>query len=148
MHEVFRYRFLHAGAGLAADLSAGAYGTDTVPRSPGLQIHRGLRLRLPADRALHWKDAAWLAFGASLHAERLAADGVLVLDVDALTYPHAHFRSEAAALALDGWIHRRFGLPACGASVSYDGPSRRFAFTWPDGVTPFADAPLPPLPPE
>ncbi|WP_328743946.1 hypothetical protein OHT57_01360 [Streptomyces sp. NBC_00285] len=68
----------------------------------------------------------------------------LILDVDAFTYPRADYRSEVAALALDGWIHRRFKLEPCGATVAYDRPSHRFAFTWPGPVAPFADELLPP----
>ncbi|GHB85798.1 hypothetical protein GCM10010347_65940 [Streptomyces cirratus] len=143
MYDTFRYRYLHAGMGLAADLRADAYEADDVPPPTGLLISRSLYLRLPADRVPYWLDAAWLAFGASLHAEQLIDGRALVLDVDAFTYPGADYRSEVAALALDGWIHRRFGLAACGAAVTYDPPSRRFSFTWPGPVAPFADE-LPP----
>ncbi|MER6160891.1 hypothetical protein ABT147_36120 [Streptomyces sp. NPDC001868] len=144
MYDTFRYRYLHAGMGLAADLRADAYETDDAPPLTGLLINRSLYLRLPADRAPYWLDAAWLAFGASLHAEQLADGRALVLDVGAFTYPGADYRSEVAALALDGWIHRRFGLAPCGAAVTYDRPSHRFAFTWPGPVTPFADESSPP----
>ncbi|WP_438297573.1 hypothetical protein [Streptomyces sp. HUAS TT7] len=146
MYETFRYRYLHAGVGLAANLCADAYQTDEPPPPSALLIHRSLYLRLPADRAPYWLEAAWLAFGASLHAKQLADGRALVLDVEAFTYPGADYRAEVAALALDGWIHRRFGLAPCGASVTYDRPSHRFAFTWPSPVAPFADEFPPPGP--
>ncbi|MFE9555191.1 hypothetical protein ACFYOD_17155 [Streptomyces sp. NPDC006703] len=139
MYETFRYRHLHAGVGLAADLCADAYETDRPPPPPALLIHRSLYLRLPADRTPYWLEAAWLAFGASLHAKQLVNGPALVLDVDAFTYPGADFRAEVAALALDGWIHRRFRLAPCGASATYDKRSHRFAFTWPSSAAPFAD---------
>ncbi|WP_329203274.1 MULTISPECIES: hypothetical protein [unclassified Streptomyces] len=139
MHETFRFRYLHAGMGLAADLHVDAYETVGPPPPPTLLIHRSLYLRLPADQTPYWLEAAWLAFGASLHAEQLVDGRTLVLDVDAFTYPGADFRAEVAALALDGWIHRRFGLAPCGASVAYNRLSHRFAFTWPSQLTPFAD---------
>ncbi|GHA01430.1 hypothetical protein GCM10010371_70040 [Streptomyces subrutilus] len=97
---------------------------------------RALYLRLPTDRTPYWLEAAWLAFGASLHAEQLFDGRALVLEVDAFAYPGADFRAEVAALALDGWVHRRFALTPCGASVTYDRHSRRFAFTWPSPIPP------------
>ncbi|MGW5532250.1 hypothetical protein [Streptomyces xanthochromogenes] len=139
MYETFRFRYLRAGVGLAADLRADAYETDGTPPALALLIYRSLYLRLPTDRTSYWLEVAWLAFGASLHAEQLFDGRALVIDVDAFTYPGADFRAEVAALALDGWIHRRFGLAPCGASVTYDGLSRRFAFTWPRPIIPFAD---------
>ncbi|MER6162411.1 hypothetical protein ABT147_44150 [Streptomyces sp. NPDC001868] len=144
MYDTFRYRYLHAGMGLAADLRADAYETDDAPPPTSLLINRSLSLRLPADRTPYWLDAAWLAFGASLHAEQLTDGRALILDVEAFTYPHADYRSEVAALAIDGWIHRRFGLAPCGATVVYDRPSHRFAFNWPGPVAPFTDEPPPP----
>ncbi|NEC24586.1 hypothetical protein [Streptomyces parvus] len=45
-----------------------------------MQIHRKIWLALPTS-GLHWKDAAWLAFGVSLNARalsELAPDGVLI----------------------------------------------------------------------
>ncbi|WP_369359247.1 hypothetical protein [Streptomyces sp. cg2] len=146
MYETFRYRYLHAGVGLAANLCADAYQTDVPPPPPALLIYRSLYLRLPADRTPYWLEAAWLAFGASLHAKQLVDGQALVLDVEAFTYPGADYRAEVGALALDGWIHRRFGLAPCGASVTYERPSHRFAFTWPSPVAPFADEFPPPGP--
>ncbi|MEU4729649.1 hypothetical protein [Streptomyces sp. NPDC023588] len=143
MHETFHYRYLHAGGGLAADLRADVYETDGPPPAPALLIHRSLYLRLPTDRIPYWLEAAWLAFGASLHADQLLDGRTLVLDVDTFTYPGADFRAEVAALAIDGWIHRRFGLSPCSASVTYDRPSHCFTFTWPGPIVPFADE-LPP----
>ncbi|MGV9881215.1 hypothetical protein [Streptomyces sp. NPDC003006] len=139
MHETFRFRYLHAGMGLTADLRADVYEIDGPPPQPALLIHSSLYLRLPTDRTPYWLEAAWLAFGASLHAEQLCGGRALVLDVDAFKYPGADFRAEVGALALDGWVHRRFGLAPCGASVTYNKSSRRFTFNWPSPVAPFAD---------
>ncbi|WP_225839046.1 hypothetical protein [Streptomyces sp. NK08204] len=147
MYETFRYRSIHAGVGFAADLRADAYETDGPPPPPALLIYRSLYLRLPPGRTPYWLEAAWLAFGASLHARHLVDGRTLVLDVDAFTYPGADFRAEVAALAIDGWIHRRFRLAPCSASVTYDRPSHRFTFAWPGSTVPFADE-LPPPPPD
>ncbi|MEU9034010.1 hypothetical protein AB0D45_03745 [Streptomyces sp. NPDC048352] len=111
MYEGFRFRYLHAGVGFAADLRADAYETDGPPPPPAFLIHRSLYLRLPSKQTPYWLEAAWLAFGASLHAEQLVGGRALVLDVDAFTYPGGDFRAEIGALAIDGWIHRRSGLP-------------------------------------
>ncbi|MGW9370432.1 hypothetical protein ACWGVR_10510 [Streptomyces xanthophaeus] len=140
MTEVSRYRFLRGGVGLAVDISAEVREIAGVPAG-ALQIYRNVYLHLPAG-PLPWKDASWLSFGLSLHADLLAvADqgSSRVVDVTSLDYPNGDYRAEVAALAIDCWLHRYLDFPACGASVAYDRESHEFSFSWPDGVTPFAD---------
>ncbi|MFI1284733.1 hypothetical protein ACH4U5_28965 [Streptomyces sp. NPDC020858] len=139
---------MKGGAGLAADITAAAYEVDSPPPQT-LHAYGSVHLRLPA-KGLYWKDAAWLAFGMSLHTHELVASvagrGYLVLEVASLAYPGADYRSEVAALALDGWIHQHLRLPPCGSAVRHDRSNWRFTFDWAGGETPFADD-LPPLPP-
>ncbi|WP_404959494.1 hypothetical protein [Streptomyces sp. 147326] len=147
MVETFRFRFMKGGAGLAADITAAAYEVDSPPPQ-ALRAYGSLHLSLPAG-GLYWKDAAWLAFGMSLHTHelvaRVAGRGHLVLEVASLAYPGADYQSEVAALALDGWIHQHLRLPPCGSAVRHDRAGRRFTFDWAGVDTPFADD-LPPLP--
>ncbi|MFI7893505.1 hypothetical protein ACIFUY_19880 [Streptomyces sp. CACIS-1.16CA] len=134
MVHAFAFRFRGPAGGLAVNLRA-----DTAPLDGGIpphsmQIHGKIWLALPAS-GLHWKDAAWLAFGVSLNARalsELAPDGVLVR-TSSLDYPLSDYRSEAAALAMDGWLHERFGLESSGAAVTYDASRGGFVFSW--GVT-------------
>lgn len=141
MIETFKYRFIRGGVGLAADITAEACEVDS-PSSHTLRMYGNVHLRLPAS-GLHWKDAAWLAFGMSLHADKLAergpGSGHLVLDVASLTYPNADYRAEVAALAIDGWIHQNLRLPPCGSAVRYDRSDHRFTFDWVGAERPFAD---------
>ncbi|WP_408994539.1 hypothetical protein [Streptomyces sp. 1268] len=107
-----------------------------------MQIHRNIWLGPPAA-GLHWKDAAWPAFGVSLNARalsELAPDGVLIR-TSSLDYPLSDYRSEAAALAMDGWLHERFGLESSGAAVTYDASRGGFAFSWGGTADPFSDGP-------
>ncbi|RKN39277.1 hypothetical protein [Streptomyces hoynatensis] len=129
MAREYRYRFRAPGGrgGLAADLRAEAH----VPPAPverGVRVHRGVSLAVPDG--LYWRDAAWLAAGVDLSgpalAERFPAG--LLIEVHELTYPLADYRSEAAALAMDGWLRAEFGLPATGAGVS--ATSGGLAFQW------------------
>ncbi|MEU5824228.1 hypothetical protein [Streptomyces sp. NPDC047803] len=148
MTHTFKFRFRGPAGGLAVDLEAG-----TVPAGDGIpphsmQIHRRVRLGLLAS-GLHWKDAAWLAFGVSLHAPALSElrpDGV-VIQVASLACPLSDYRSEAAALAMDGWIRERFALEGPGASVAYDTARGRYVFGWGTTFRPFSDDPLPVDPP-
>ncbi|MFF1560975.1 hypothetical protein [Streptomyces sp. NPDC058279] len=69
LHEPFRFRYLHAGRDLAADLRVDAYETVVPPPPTTFLIHRSPYLRLPTDRTpCCWR---WhgLPSGASLHAE-------------------------------------------------------------------------------
>ncbi|MFJ3724144.1 hypothetical protein ACIPYQ_16435 [Streptomyces sp. NPDC090045] len=149
MAETFKYRYMSGGMGLAADISVAAYEADSPPPQ-ALRAYGRLHLSLPAG-GLYWKDAAWLAFGMSLHTHeliaRVAGRGHLVLEVASLAYPGADYQSEVAALALDGWIHQHLRLPPCGSAVRHDRAGRRFTFDWAGGGTPFADD-LPPLLPQ
>ncbi|WP_327414619.1 hypothetical protein [Streptomyces sp. NBC_01233] len=148
MAETFTYRFMSGGVGLAANITAAAAEVDSPPPH-ALRIYGNVHLRLPAS-GLHWKDAAWLAFGMSLHtdelAERRPGSDHLVLDVASLVYPIADYRAEVAALAIDGWIHQNLHLPPCGSAVRYDRSDHRFTFDWVGVDSPFADD-WPPLSP-
>ncbi|MEW2604196.1 MULTISPECIES: hypothetical protein [Streptomyces] len=107
-----------------------------------MRIHRNIWLGLPAS-GLYWKDAAWLAFGVSLNAHALSEllpEGILV-QVASLECPLSDYRSEAAALAMDGWLHQQFAVRSSGAGVTYDPAQGRFAFTWGQTAQPFSDAP-------
>ncbi|WP_128818124.1 hypothetical protein [Streptomyces sp. S063] len=142
MIHAFAFRFRGPAGGLAVNLRAevAPLGGGTPPHS--MQIHRKIWLGLPAS-GLHWKDAAWLAFGVSLNAgtlSELVPDGVLVL-ASSLDYPLSDYRSEAAALAMDGWLHERFDLESSGAAVTYDASRGGFAFSWGGTAGPFSDAP-------
>lgn len=142
MTHLFKYRFRGPAGGLAVSLRA-----ETAPIEDGvlphsMQIHKGIWLGLPAS-GLHWKDAAWLAFGVSINARALSEllpDGVFIQAVS-LDYPLSDYRSEAAALAMDGWLHERFDLESSGAAVTYEASRGQFAFTWGDTAHPFSDAP-------
>ncbi|NEE30299.1 hypothetical protein G3M53_33240 [Streptomyces sp. SID7982] len=103
-----------------------------------MQIHGKIWLGLPAA-GLHWEDAAWLAFGVSLNARALSElvpDGVLIR-TSSLDCPLSDYRSEAAALAMDGWLHERFDLESSGATVTYDASRGGFVFSWGGAAEPF-----------
>lgn len=142
MTHVFRFRFRSPVGGLAVDLRA-----ETDPAGSGIpphsmQIHRNIRLGLPAS-GLHWKDTAWLAFGVSLNAPTLSElrpDGVSI-QVTSLDHSPSDYRSEAAALAMDGWLRERFALEGPGASVAYDTAQDRYVFAWGTTFQPFSDDP-------
>ncbi|MFF8957945.1 hypothetical protein [Streptomyces sp. NPDC014894] len=142
MTEEFSFRFRRGPHGLAANLRAGAHPLEEAPAQGGIQIHGSIRLALP-EPGLHWKDAAWLAFGVSLNApalSRLRPEGTLIR-VAALDYPLSDYRAEVAALAMDGWLRARFAVETSGASVEYDTVRDQYAFTWGDVADPFSDAP-------
>ncbi|MGW1180611.1 hypothetical protein ACWD7Y_26225 [Streptomyces drozdowiczii] len=148
MAHTFKFRFRGPAGGLAVDLGAEAAPAGGGPPAHGMRIHENIRLGLPAS-GLYWKDAAWLAFGVSLHAPALAGlrpDGVFIR-VASLDHPLSDYRSEAAALAMDGWIRERFALEGPGASVAYDTVRGRYAFAWGTTFQPFSDDPLPEDPP-
>lgn len=136
----FAYRFRSPLGGLAADLVAEA--ESAPPDSEigfSLQIHRNVHLALPPG--VNWRDAAWLSFGVAAHAPDLAVlhRGGLVVKAVSLTFPSAHFRSEVAALAMDGWLRREFNLPDRGFGVSFEEGRRRYGFEWGGDTSPFAD---------
>ncbi|MFD9237011.1 hypothetical protein ACFWB3_17315 [[Kitasatospora] papulosa] len=142
MIQAFNFRFRCASGGLAVDLRAEVCGTDAGIPAHSVRIHRNIWLGLPAS-GLYWKDAAWLAFGVSLNAHALCEllpEGILV-QVASLECPLSDYRSEAAALAMDGWLHQQFAVRSSGAGVTYDPAQGRFAFTWGQTAQPFSDAP-------
>ncbi|MFI2783785.1 hypothetical protein [Streptomyces sp. ALB3] len=145
--QEFAFRYRGPRGGLAVNLRAETRATEDGIPPHSIQIHGNIWLGLPAS-GLHWKDAAWLAFGVSLNAPALGElfpEGILV-HVSSLECPPAHYRSEAVALAMNGWLHERFALRDSGAGVRYDTAEHGFVFTWGSISHPFADT-LPPVPP-
>lgn len=138
MTSTFNYRLRGPFGGLAADLT-GNHQVPGVHKEFCLQVYRGVWLTPPDG--INWRDAAWLSFGLSVHAPNLSAahpDG-LIIKVTSLTFPLAHFRSEVAALAMDGWVREEFGLPDQDMhAVSREG--RGYAFHWGEHPEPFSDA--------
>ncbi|WP_405897447.1 hypothetical protein OG242_07805 [Streptomyces sp. NBC_00727] len=148
MAHTFKFRFRGPAGGLALDLGAEAVPAEGGTPAHSMRIHENVRLGLPAS-GVHWKDAAWLAFGVSLNAPALSAlrpDGVFIR-VTSLDHPLSDYRSEAAALAMDGWIRERFALAGSGASVTYDTAEDRYVFAWGTAFQPFSDDPRPKAPP-
>ncbi|MFJ1972996.1 hypothetical protein ACIO93_30500 [Streptomyces sp. NPDC087903] len=138
MSSTFRYRFRSPLGGLTADLTA-----ERAPSSAAgeffLQIDRNVRLSPP--KGMNWRDASWLSFGLAAHAPGLLSlnpEGLLIRVTD-LTYPPAHFRSEVAALVMDGWLRREFDLPDRGLSVAFDAAEGRHSFQWGEHADPFSD---------
>ncbi|MGY3682659.1 hypothetical protein [Streptomyces sp. TE33382] len=142
MDQKFKFRFRGAAGGLAVDLRAEAVRIEDGIPPHGMQIHRNIWLGLPAS-GLHWKDAAWLAFGVSINARALSEllPGGIVIRASSLDYPLSDYQSEAAALAMDGWLHEQFDVESSGAAVTYDTALGQFAFTWGVTAQPFSDAP-------
>jgi len=136
----FRYRFRSPLGGLAADLAAecACAPTDSEIGS-ALRIHRNVHLVLP--RGVHWRDAAWLSFALAAHAPDLMVlnPGGVVINVVSFTFPPAHFRSEVAALTMDGWLRREFDLPDRGFEVSVVEGSGSYGFQWGGNEAPFSD---------
>ncbi|MFF3177801.1 hypothetical protein ACFVQ0_34880 [Streptomyces sp. NPDC057900] len=144
MTHVFKFRHRGtAGMGnLAVDLRAESAPVENGIPPHSMQIHKKVWLGLPAS-GLHWKDAAWLAFGVSLNAPALSEllpDGVFIR-ASSLDYPLSDYRSEAAALAMDRWLHTQFDIEHSGAAVTYEVSRDQLTFTWGKTVHPFSDAP-------
>lgn len=121
MTEVFKFRFRGPTCGIAVNLRAEAATLDGGIPPHSMQIYKNVWLGLPAS-GLHWKDAAWLAFGVSINAHALSKilpDGILIR-TSSLDYPLSDYQSEAAALAMDGWLHERFDIKSSGATVMYE----------------------------
>ncbi|MDX3454232.1 hypothetical protein PV396_20165 [Streptomyces sp. ME02-8801-2C] len=138
MSRTFNYRFQSPMGGLAADLTA-----ECVPPGTGeeffLQVARYVRLSLP--QGVYWRDASWLAFGLTVHAPDLISrnpQGMLVR-VTSVDFPLAHFRSEVAALAMDGWIRQEFDLPDRGLRAFFDSERGSYGFQWGEHAEPFPD---------
>ncbi|MGI5398307.1 hypothetical protein ACQEVG_02380 [Streptomyces sp. CA-135486] len=135
--RTFKYRLRSPIGGLAADLSATA--RLSLPRERGIQIYRRVWLTLPPD-GMHWRDAAWLCFGISLHSENLTLkipDG-LTVEVAALKFPLSDYSSEVAALAMDGWLREEFDLPDVGVSAKFTGGEMPYSFHWGGVDEPFS----------
>jgi hypothetical protein len=150
MNNTFRYRLRSPLGGLAADLTAGNRAPDAGAGADAdadadsddgfrLQIHRNVWLAPPTG--INWRDAAWLSFGLSVHSSDLSSahPGGLLVEVIALTFPPAHFRSEAAALAMDGWVRMEFDLPDRGFRASFDSGIGAYRFHWGGYSDPFSD---------
>lgn len=138
----FRYRGAAGTGGLAANLWAESAPIRYGIPSHSMQIHQQIWLGLPTS-GLHWKDAAWLAFGVSINAPALSEilpDGAFIRTTS-LEYPLSDYQSEAAALAMDGWLHEQFDIESSGAAVTYEASRDQFAFTWGGTADPFSDSP-------
>lgn len=136
--KTFRYRKRSPLGGLAADISAEATASGTVPEH-AVQINRKLWLKLPAS-PLHWRDVAWMTYGLSLHAEalhRLHPHG-LTVRVQNFSFPPSDYVPEVAAFAMEGWVRETFNLTPASISVEYDAANSRYAFSWAGGM-PFSD---------
>ncbi|MFJ2112004.1 MULTISPECIES: hypothetical protein [unclassified Streptomyces] len=142
MTEVFKFRFRGPAGGIAVNLRAEAAPLEDGVPPRSMQIYKNIWLGLP-ESGLHWKDAVWLAFGVSINAHTLSKilpDGILIR-TSSLDYPLSDYQSEAAALAMDGWLHERFDIKSSGATVMYEASRDQFAFTWGEITHPFSDAP-------
>ncbi|MCX5604294.1 hypothetical protein OOK29_39770 [Streptomyces phaeochromogenes] len=144
MSNTFKYRLRSPLGGLAADLTAGHHALDADADADAddgfrLQIYRNVWLAPP--RGINWRDAAWLSFGLSAHSSDLSSahPGGLLVEVAELTFPLAHFRPEAAALAMDGWVRMEFDLPDRGFRAAFDGGIGAYRFHWGGYSDPFSD---------
>ncbi|MFF0572365.1 hypothetical protein ACFYT7_32665 [Streptomyces sp. NPDC004041] len=139
MVHTFAFRFRGPAGGLAVNLRAEAATLEGGIPPHSVQIHEKIWLGLP-PAGLHWKDAAWLAFGVSLNARALSelVPGGVLVRTSSLDCPLSDYRSEAAALAMDGWLHERFDLESSGAAVTYDASLGGFAFSWGGTADPFS----------
>lgn len=138
MTRTYAYRKWTGLSGLACEVTADVDTTTRPPYPAGIQVYRKTWLAVPAGT--HWKDVAWLSFGLSANArdlDDLHPDGLLV-DVRRLTFSLAHYRSEVAALAMDGWLHEEFTLPPSRMQVITD-PQGTVEFDWGLSEGPFAD---------
>ncbi|MET9296505.1 hypothetical protein [Streptomyces sp. NPDC003077] len=136
MSETFRYRLRTPGGGLAANLSAQALTSLDAP-AHRLRIHRDVYLAAPGE--IYWLDLAWLSFGLRLHAEYLSTrhKNGLVVKVLSLDFPLSDYRSEVAALAMDGWVRQACNAPDIGARARYDQERARVTFDWGIPADPF-----------
>ncbi|WP_330290460.1 hypothetical protein [Streptomyces sp. NBC_00576] len=138
MNSTFKYRLRSPLGGLAADLTA-----ECTPPGAGdeffLLVDRNVRLSLP--QVVNWRDAAWLSFGLAVHAPDLISRNPRGMFVRVLSFefPLAHFRSEVAALAMDGWLRQEFALPDRGLRAVFDEEKGSYGFRWGDCAEPFSD---------
>ncbi|MFC9845541.1 hypothetical protein ACFWFF_08565 [Streptomyces sp. NPDC060223] len=138
MTSTFKYRLSSPFGGLAADVTA-EYRTSDTSDEFRLQVYRNVWLTPP--EGINWRDAAWLSFGLAVHSSELAANhpAGLTIKVTSLTFPLAHFRSEVAALAMDGWVREEFNLPDRGLHAVPHGADGSYSFHWGDRSDPFSD---------
>ncbi|MFF4499347.1 hypothetical protein [Streptomyces sp. NPDC001401] len=136
--KTFRYRKRSPLGGLAADITAEANTSGTVPRW-AVQISRKLWLVLP-DSPLHWRDVAWMMYGLSLHSESLNTlhPQGLTVRVQNLSFPASDYVPEVAAFAMEGWVRENFNLSPSDISVEYDIANSGYTFSWSDRM-PFSD---------
>ncbi|MGA5132888.1 hypothetical protein ACPCTO_24085 [Streptomyces olivoreticuli] len=138
--RTFKYRKRFPGGGLAADLHAEWVSSVGDADTLDVQIHGKFVLQIPSG--MHWKDLAWLCFGASLCAEELHAlhpAGVRV-KVHRLSFPLSDYRSEVAALTMEGWLREEFQLTGSGASVAQSVVCPgEYDFDWGNERDPFSD---------
>ncbi|MFF7071158.1 hypothetical protein [Streptomyces pseudovenezuelae] len=137
--KTFRYRKRSPIGGLLADITAEAETFAIDPRS-SVQIHGKIWLELP-ESPLHWREVAWMAYGLSLHSERLNEmhPQGLIVKVHSLSFPLSDYVPEVAALAMEGWVREEFELTAAGISMEYDPENCRYVFSLADGEIPFSD---------
>ncbi|WP_328553966.1 hypothetical protein [Streptomyces sp. NBC_00358] len=136
--STFKYRLASPSGGLAAEVAA-EYGPHIGEGDFCLQVNRNVWM-VPPSR-INWRDSAWLSFGLAVHSYELAArypDG-LIVRVSSLTFPLAHFRSEVAALAMDGWVRSEFNLPDLGLRAVPHAGSDSYSFEWGTHAQPFGD---------
>lgn len=138
MTSTFRYRLSSPFGGLAADVTA-EYSAPGASDEFRLQVYRNVWLTPP--EGINWRDAAWLSFGLAAHSSALAAMHPvgLIIKVTSLTFPLAHFRSEVAALAMDGWARQEFNVPDRGLHAVSHGADGSYRFHWGDLSDPFSD---------
>ena len=137
MNRTFKYRLKDPFGGLAADLTAEHCAPD-ANEGWRLQIYRNVWLVLP--EGINWRDAAWLSFGLAAHSSTLDAahPNGLTIKVDSLSFPLADFRSEVAALAMDGWVREEFDIPDRGLYAVFDRQGGTFKFHWGNYSDPFS----------
>ncbi|MGW3653335.1 hypothetical protein [Streptomyces sp. NPDC000878] len=124
---------------MAADLT-GEYRTPGSSEESILRVFRNVWLVPPVG--IDWRDSAWLSFGLAVHAPELSAthpDG-LIVKVTSLVFPLAHFRSEVAALAMDGWVREEFHLRDRGLYAASCQGEGGFVFHWGENPDPFSGA--------
>ncbi|WP_405772768.1 hypothetical protein [Streptomyces sp. NBC_01538] len=138
MASTFKYRLSSPFGGLAVDLT-GEFRPVDAGDDFRLQVYRNVWLAPPGG--INWRDSAWLSFGLSVHASELSAahPNGLIVEVTSLVFPLAHFRSEVAALAMDGWIRREFDLPDRGLYAASRAGGGGYTFRWGEHSDPFSD---------
>ncbi|WP_020141228.1 hypothetical protein [Streptomyces sp. 351MFTsu5.1] len=137
--KTFRYRKRSPIGGLLADITAEVETSVMEPRS-SIQIQAKIWLELPGS-PLHWRDVAWMAYGLSLHSERLNEmhPQGLVVKVHSFSFPLSDYVPEVAALAMEGWVREEFGLAAADINIEYDAENSRYVFSPGGSGIPFSD---------